>query len=241
MLIKKHFQKLSDSTNAKVEYDSIEECPNCKKALAAQNLFGVIHNREDKELLSVADYCNGCHTLVVTEYEISGILLGQDYGGYPVYSTDEYEMLKKNHSVPMNFKERTFDEQLTKISPQFVKIYNQAKKAEEYALDEIAGLGYRKSLEFLIKDYAIYKNPDKEEEIKSSWMTVCLKDYIDNESIKTLAEKSEWIGNDEAHYKKLQDDRDVKDMKKFIDALVYFISMSLIVDDADSMQSKKIK
>ena len=27
----------------------------------------------------------------------------------------------------------------------------------------------------------------------------CLKDYIDNDKIKTLAEKSEWIGNDEAH------------------------------------------
>ena len=54
-----------------------------------------------------------------------------------------------------------------------------------------------------------------------------------------LAEKSEWIGNDEAHYIKLQDDRDINDMKKFIDALVYFIAMSLIVDDAETMISKK--
>ena len=60
-----------------------------------------------------------------------------------------------------------------------------------------------------------------------------------NDKIKTLAEKSEWIGNDEAHYVKIQDDRDINDMKKFIDALVYFISMSLIVDDAETMKSKK--
>ena len=30
------------------------------------------------------------------------------------------------------------------------------------------------------------------------------------------------------------------DMKNFIDALVYFISMSLIVDDAETMKSKKV-
>ena len=112
-------------------------------------------------------------------------------------------------------------------------------KAEEYSLDEMAGLGYRKALEFLTKDFAIYNNQEKSKEIKSTWMMKCLKDYIDNDKIKTLAEKSEWIGNDEAHYVKIQDDRDINDIKKFINALVYFISMSLIVDDAETLKSKK--
>lgn len=149
-------------------------------------------------------------------------------------------MIKINYSAPVNFKERDFDDKLKKLSPQFVKVYNQALKAEEFSLDEIAGLGYRKSLEFLIKDFAIYNNPEKADEIKSTWMMKCIKDYIDNDKIKTLAEKSEWIGTDEAHYVKIQDDRDINDMKNFIDALVYFISMSLIVDDAETMKSKKV-
>ena len=34
---------------------------------------------------------------------------------------------------------------------------------------------------------------------------------------------------------------DINDMKRFIDAMTYFISMSLIVDDASTMQSKKTK
>ena len=241
MLIKKSFYRINESHSIKVEYNTIEECPNCKKALAPQNLYGVIHKREENELLSVVDYCNGCHMLIVTEYEVEKTIERTFPDGSCRYNDSSYSMKKLNHSAPVNFRERKFDEALSKISPQFVKIYNQALKAEEYSLDEIAGLGYRKSLEFLIKDYAIYKNPDQAEEIKSLWMMACLNTYIDNDSIKTLAEKSEWIGNDEAHYKKLQDDRDVKDMKKFIDALVYFISMSLIVDDANSMESKKIK
>lgn len=108
-------------------------------------------------------------------------------------------MIKLNPSAPINFKERDFDDKLKEVSPQFGKVYNQALKAEEYSLDEITGLGYRKALEFLIKDFAIYNNQEKSEEIKSTWMMKCLKDYIDNDKIKTLAEKSEWIGNDEAH------------------------------------------
>ena len=96
-------------------------------------------------------------------------------------------------------------------------------------------------MEFLVKDYAIYKNNEKEEIIKNTWMSDCIKTYIDNEQIKTLAEKSEWIGNDETHYVRKQEDRDINDMKRFIDAMTYFISMSLIVDDASTMQSKKTK
>ena len=120
-----------------------------------------------------------------------------------------------------------------------MKIYNQALQAETIGLNEIAGLGYRKSVEFLIKDYAIYKNPEKEEEIKNTWMKVCIEKYIDNDNIKLLAERSDWIGNDEAHYVRKQEDRDIKDMKKFIKAMVYFIGMTLITDDAASMKPKK--
>ena len=239
MKISKGFIRKNDSATVTVGYETIEECPNCKKALVPQNLYGIVHARCEKEFLSVADYCNGCHSLIVSEYEISKKVRRTNQNGELEYEDKLYKMVKINHSAPVNFKEREFDDKLKEVSPQFVKIYNQAMKAEEYSLDEIAGLGYRKSLEFLIKDFAIYNNPDKAEEIKSTWMMKCLKDYIDNDKIKTLAEKSEWIGNDEAHYVKIQNDRDINDMKKFIDALVYFISMSLIVDDAETMKSKK--
>ena len=148
-------------------------------------------------------------------------------------------MNNKNYTAPIYYEKEEFDEKIEKMSPQFVKIYNQALQAEVNELDELAGLGYRKSIEFLIKDYAIHENAEKEEEIKNTWMKSCIDKYIDNPKIKTLAEKSDWIGNDEAHYIRKQKDRDITDMKKFIKAMVYFIGMNLIVEDADSMESKK--
>lgn len=83
-----------------------------------------------------------------------------------------------------------------------------------------------------MKIFEIYNNPNKAEEIKSTWMMNCLRDYIDNGKNKTLAEKFEWIDNDESQHVKIQDDIDINDMKNFIDALMYVISMSLIVNDA---------
>lgn len=70
MKINKNFTRKNDNTGVTVNYETIEECPNCKKALAPQNLYGIVHSRDDKEFLSVADYCNGCHSLIVSEYEI---------------------------------------------------------------------------------------------------------------------------------------------------------------------------
>lgn len=98
---------------------------------------------------------------------------------------------------------------------------------------------YRKALEFLIKDYSIHKFPDDSEDIKSKPLAQCIKKYIKNDYILTLAERSAWIGNDEAHYIRKQEDRDVSDMKAFIQAIVYFIGMVLITEDAASMTPKK--
>ena len=104
-------------------------------------------------------------------------------------------------------------------------------------MDHIAGIGYRKALEFLVKDYAIKSNPDDEQDISTSPLGSCIKNYIDNEKIRSLAQKSAWIGNDEAHYIRKHEDRDVNDLKKFIKAIVYYISMELTVADADSIES----
>ncbi len=139
---------------------------------------------------------------------------------------------------PCKFEKHVFNKKIISLSPQFDKIYNQALAAETSGLDEIAGLGYRKSLEFLVKDFAIHQHPSDEEDIKKQMLSSCIKKYIDNPQIKTLVERSAWIGNDEAHYIRKQEDRDINDMKSFIQATVYFIGMVLITEDAETISPK---
>lgn len=226
-MIVKSKSKFKNYTEVTVVYDAIEQCSNCNKALAPEKLYSIIIEKHSDYYLYVADFCNSCKSVLITEYKVKRI------------NDMNFEYEKILRTSPRTYEVEKFDENIENISPQFVKIYNQALQAETIGLDEIAGLGYRKSVEFLIKDYAIYKNPEKEKEIKNTWMKVCIEKYIDNNNIKLLAERSDWIGNDEAHYVRKQEDRDITDMKRFIKAMVYFIGMTLITEDAALMEPKK--
>lgn len=199
--------------SSKRDFDFIEPdtCPICKSKISAKILHCVY---QSDNLKYSFDFCPSCGNVFMSSH---------DYWG------------NVTSSEPNRFVEKIFTDELTTLSPQFVKIYNQASAAESSSLDEIAGIGYRKALEFLIKDFAISQNSDDTDKIKNMQLSPCINEYIDNAKIKQLAIKSAWLGNDETHYVRKFEDRDINDMKKFIDALVYFISMDLIVSDAESI------
>jgi len=180
-------------------------------------------NESSEFFLSLTYLCPHCYQTFVASHRAL-----PEHGTRPVHT-------KLLYIEPNRFAAETFEEGISALSPQFVKIYNQALAAECAKLDEIAGLGYRKSLEFLIKDFCIHLHPNDEEKIKSMLLAKCIATYVDNDMIKTLAERSAWLGNDEAHYIRKHTDRDVNDMKAFIKAMVYFVGMVLITEDAASM------
>lgn len=194
------------------------KCPICKSAIIPEHLSAVTHRVSGKSICSVFERCPNCNNTFINTYE------------YQVGSC--YRLIS---SEPNRFIKRNFDDSIATLSPSFVEIYNQAFNAETMRLDQIAGIGYRKSVEFLIKDFVISRNPDDEEKIKSMPLAACINTYIDQDKIKTLATKTVWIGNDETHYVRKHTDRDIEDLKKFIQATVYYISMELVADDAESI------
>jgi len=219
-----------DKKGAYLSFDDseISVCPLCKKLITPHALTGCIYNHKNMIYASILYVCGGCSSAFMATFHV-------EYNSSD--SLNKYYIGKKLVScAPIKHVESKFEDSIISLSPSFVKIYNQATAAESYALDEIAGLGYRKALEFLIKDFAIHQRPTDEERIKSMPLTNCINSYIDSPQIKTLSTRSAWIGNDEAHYVRKQTDRDVSDMKRFISATVYFISMILITEDAASME-----
>ena len=88
------------------------------------------------------------------------LLLSKDYTG-------SFGRIEPN-SLP---KKKNFSEIIVKVSSDFVNIYNQAYCAEQLSLDQVCGVGYRKALEFLIRDYLIAREEDaaKVELIKKSF------------------------------------------------------------------------
>jgi hypothetical protein len=118
---------------------------------------------------------------------------------------------------PVFPKKKSFNETILEISPSFEKIYNQAYFAEQNNLDLIAGPGYRKALEFLIKDYA-KKISDKDdgEKIENIFLGNVIENYIDDERIKDVAKRAAWLGNDETHYLRRWDGEDLESLKLLI-------------------------
>lgn len=209
--------------NAVVFYDESETCPLCHYAILP-NLIGTSWYRDNggKRHLAILYTCPHCCRPFVAHFidsdpEGKTMQPQLDYCGPELYSAQQFEA------------------NIEGLSPQFVKIYNQALEAESRQLDEIAGIGYRKALEFLVKDYCKHTHPEKGAEIERLLLGKCISDYIENRSITTLASRAVWIGNDETHYTRKLEGRDISDMKTFIRALVHYVGMELTVEDAASI------
>lgn len=195
---------------------SPDVCPHCHHAVAPVFLVAIWHKSE--KVVDAAYRCtrNSCARMFVAVFR-------QDF----MRPHLPYEL---RGSYPRSPVPPVFSEEIRKLSPQFVEVYAQAAAAETYDLDEVAGVGYRKALEFLIKDYAISKNPDKEEEIKSKFLGKVVDEYIASENIKQCAKRATWLGNDETHYVRKWATKDINDLKLLIDLTEHWIEQELLTE-----------
>ena len=107
--------------------------------------------------------------------------------------------------------------------------------AEANGLDQIAGPGYRKSLEFLVKDFLVnHVHPgdlEKENTIKGMFLGKCIEDMIDEKRIKNCAKRAAWLVNDETHYTRKWEEKDIHDLKSLINMTVNWIDLVIASDD----------
>lgn len=121
-----------------------------------------------------------------------------------------------------NVSERPFYE-------NFVNIYSQSSAAYEDGGDEIAGPGYRRALEFLLKDYASFLKQDEVASIRRmSIVTLIRKYFPENPRLQNAAERAAWLGNDEVHYERVFEDKDVEDLKRLIQATAHWIEYDVL-------------
>ena len=205
-----------------VKFEYPEYCPHCGKSISPEKIH--ISDSEDS-------YSSGDARFVVT-FRCSRSACKKYFAvEYIFTSTSKLcSIAKYSYRPPIKVK---LPENIEKVSPVFVEIYSQATIAESEALDQIAGVGYRKAAEFLIKDYVISKNPSDEEHIKSIMLGKVIADYLnDFQKIQVLAKSVAWIGNDETHYVRRHDGKDIQDLKKFILSAAQFIAADYDADEA---------
>ncbi|BBA52033.1 hypothetical protein FV113G1_23830 [Fusobacterium varium] len=115
------------------------------------------------------------------------------------YIYDQLAFRTKHIFTYPSVKPHVFDKGLQEVSPNFIKIFNQSKAAEDLGNFELACIGYRTSIEFLLKDFLIRVR--KEDENKISKMK--LYDVIslfEEKEISISADVVRAFGNDKTHY-----------------------------------------
>lgn len=131
---------------------------------------------------------------------------------------------------PGNKKPTEMSEVIKEVSPDFYNIYSDSYSAEQDNLLEICGTGYRKALEFLIKDYLIKHNKGKEKIIENTLLGKCINDYVKNENVKSVSKRAAWLGNDETHYVRKWEGKNLSDLKLLIELTVHWIEMEELTD-----------
>lgn len=211
-------------------FEGITECPICHHALNPEllNAFYVAHDGFSGAYctLHIMYFCVRCRRTFLAEYK----------GDHNHYNA-ELHFPRLLSVFPVTPSLEIFSEDIKLLSPTFVEIYAQASTAEAEQLLEICGSGYRRALEFLVKDYLIHKHPDDAEKIKAELLGASIS-RIDDHRIKTLASRSAWIGNDEVHYNKKRDDLGLDDMKRFIKAMLSYIEAELAFEEAKGISRK---
>lgn len=110
-----------------------------------------------------------------------------------------------------------------KISERFVKLYNDSSYAESKGMYELAGTGYRNSIEVLIKDFAINElNQPREEVVKKS-LFESIELYLDHKDLVTSADVVRILGNDLTHYERKYEEYDLNTLKSYLNIFINMI------------------
>lgn len=208
------------------------------------NAYSLQGNQHGFNLNNIPDVCPLCHKSIHPQTVISGFLeerslvqcifrctnnLCQELfiGSYPMRNS-QYTLSKTS---PKNIINESFPDTINTLSPTFIDIYNQSLAAESQNLTQLVGLGIRKALEFLVKDFAIKNNPSDAVKIKKLPLGKCIDTYMkDSKNIQSCAKRAVWLGNDEAHYTRKWEDKDINDLKLLTKLTVNWIENVLLTE-----------
>jgi len=199
----------------KVKLDKVaDRCPSCNRGTETHFLFGYCNNLNDETTIFFRCNFNDCLSLIKTYYkedldDFSNTILA--FEDYDVPFKDQVEIPKE----------------IRNISPEFIDIYTESYAAFQFNLLKISGAGFRKSFEYLIKDFLIHHEGIDPKLIDSSPLSQCIDNHIQNEKIKDISKRTAWLGNDHVHYKKVWNEKDINHLLKLIEIVMHFISYEI--------------
>jgi hypothetical protein len=222
--VKAHHSK---GSSVSVNYrDSVDHCPYCKNSMSLDpdRVSYTIPVNKDKNRDNALFL-----TYICRKDDCQKPFIGVFNHMYDPRATSgfrNYHYL--SYVIPSLPDSKQWPHEIFEISPMFSEIYNQALACETHGYNHASGPAYRKSLEFLIKDFAVSEHTGKEDEIRGKMLGACINEYINNEPTKQCAKRAAWLGNDETHYTRKWDTKDINDLKMLIQLTVNHIQTSIM-------------
>lgn len=224
------FQENANSImDEKTLINSPMTCPHCFRQMKPDHIETVIVHYEQRSRLTrkvaiLKCTYSDCLKPIMRYYEedSAGIVGGlqADYRELPLSYSKEVKT-----DLPKNIQE---------LSPNFVNNYKETLLAKEYCLNELIGMGYRKSIEFLIKDFVLKTNQAEYLKINKMPLKTVIENYLtSSEKLQTLGLACAYLGNDFTHYERRNLDKDIEDLERFLKLLVSYISNELTFAEAD--------
>ena len=167
-----------------------DTCPLCHKGIESSAKLGFVHDNDYPTIRNVyaqvVFQCprRDCQRFFIGSYVCSRQSLA-----------DRSEKFVLQRLAPRSFEERCFPDPVKNVSPDFCQIFNEAAQAETLGLLNVAVPGYRKAIEFLIKDLLIEEDPAKADEIQKTPLQSLIQTKIDDRNMRVCAERATWLGD----------------------------------------------
>ena len=193
-----------------------EECPICHTSIHTQSLHWAHLYSNDQDILEFIFQCprSACGHFFIGRYMRS----------------DTHRQFALYELVPATPPKPQIPPEVAGVSPLFMEVYSQAMAAEAFGLPQLVGIGYRKALEFLIKDYCISKQRSAASKIRSAWLGTCIQQFVEDPKVKLCAERAAWLGNDETHYERRWVNHDIQNLKELIQLTVNWIHSEILTE-----------
>ena len=210
-----------------------DECPICHFGIDMSNdkwinFHDISSKTQEKFNIISVHCCPHCHNGFVVIHHIK---------------VNENVCIEKSQSVyPATAPNLQIDEDIRQISPEFYEIYNQCLIAKKNNLNHIYGMGFRKALEKLVKDYSIYSHREDEKWIRTNRKATlhkCIEKYFKDSDAKTALMACKWIGNNETHYENCNTDEDLELFEGLIEDVLYYIHREIRNKKAESINDMK--
>lgn len=196
-----------------------EQCPFCNHHIAPILQYASYTHSDNHEKSKVVGYwaCNSCANVFAAYYH-----LHMPYSMMTLHG-------ELDGTCPPLLSLTDVAPSIQETFPYFTEILRQAEIAKAHELTDIAGMGFRKALECLLKDALVYLGRKSRTEVENLKLAACIEAFSDHPELEKAANRIRDIGNDYTHYKAKYEGYDLDQLQELIRLCLPLLSTQLIL------------